>query len=162
MKNRQSQLPWIVSLVVAAIFVWLWTFSKQGESSRRTETDSNPQARAVGQSSKPDFGPIPQASSPNHQVLDRLRSQKPAVDLTSPVLTKIAGRMSRDTQGLQTITHPDGRQSVNMKGRFSTVIAAVTGADGQTQARCFTNHDELIDALSQTPAVAPTNHDKQH
>lgn len=92
-------------------------------------------------------------------MLENIHRNELAEASTSPALNALAKRMSRDSHDLQKVSHPDGRQSVNMKGRFSTVIAAVPDAQGKLQARCFTDHQELVNALSQTSPVAPADHD---
>lgn len=78
-------------------------------------------------------------------------------------MRNLAARMSRDTEGLQVVTHADGRRSVNLGGRFMHMSAAVTGVDGITVVRCFSDYQEMAAAATANPVPAapqPVPHDR--
>ena len=94
------------------------------------------------------FGPIPVVQAPEND----LPSAPPAVDAAavpeSEAMRQLAARMSRESGDLPVVTHPDGRRSVDLSGRFQLMSAAVTGADGKTEIRCFSSYQEMTAAIS--------------
>lgn len=99
------------------------------------------------------FGPIPMVEPPD----DAIRPAMPPVphkpEDGSAAMRKLAARMSRQTGGLEVITHADGRRSVDLRGGFLHMSTAVTGADGQTEVRCFSSDSEMNAALPGNPPL---------
>lgn len=95
------------------------------------------------------FRPIPRVEPPD----DNFRPAIPVrVSGTAPVseaMRNLASRMSRESEDLQVVTHPDGRRSVDLGGRFLHMSAVVTGADGKTEVRCFSNDQEMSSSQTQ-------------
>lgn len=60
--------------------------------------------------------------------------------------------LSRSTEGLEVIYHEDGTMSVDLEGRFMSVVVAAPGADGKTVASCITGPEAL--AKLKAPASA--------
>lgn len=69
----------------------------------------------------------------------------------SAVMKTLAAQMSRETDDLEVVNHPDGRRSVHLGGRFMHMSAIVTGANGNPEVQCFTEYQELATSLSETP-----------
>ena len=75
----------------------------------------------------------------------------------SEAMRQLASRMSRESADLQVVTHPDGRRSVDLRGRFLHMSAAVTGADGKTEVHCFSNPQELADSKQAEKPQVPAH-----
>jgi hypothetical protein len=92
-------------------------------------------------------------------ILDRSQGppmaldQSPASQVTFLGEPELRARMSRSSDGLQLITHSDGRRSVNLQGRYSSVSAVVKVADGATRVQCFSNFDEMKSKLTKLPTT---------
>ena len=69
---------------------------------------------------------------------------------------EMARMLSRSTEGLLEVHHPDGRVSVNLQGRFMNASVARIGADGTVEQLCAEDHTEaeafLAGAASAEPA----------
>ena len=96
------------------------------------------------------FGPIPLANAPDENPVPPPR---PGAEGASGEMRKLAARMSRETGDLKVVTHPDGRRSVSLEGRFLHMSAVVTGADGKPEVRCFTDFQQMAAALPGGPPV---------
>ncbi|MFQ3224219.1 MAG: hypothetical protein ACI8Z5_000463 [Lentimonas sp.] len=70
----------------------------------------------------------------------------------SAVMETLAMQMSRETDDLQVVTHPDGRRSVHLGGRFMHMSAIGTGADGSPEIQCFSDYQELATSLQGIPS----------
>ena len=94
------------------------------------------------------FRPIPQVEPPDDNFRPAIPIPDPLAEPVSEAMRNLASRMSRESEDLQVVTHPDGRRSVNLGGRFLHMSAAVTGADGKTEVRCFSNDEEMSATLA--------------
>jgi hypothetical protein len=155
MNRRRSRLPWVLILaLVSGVGLFRWYGDFTHESARV------PVGEDFGKA--PDgFGPIPTATAPDDRSPPAVAPRQ--ADAPSDALRNLAARMSRDTEGLQVVTHADGRRSVNLGGRFMHMSAAVTGVDGKTEVRCFSDYQEMAAAATVNPAPAvpqPTPHDR--
>lgn len=69
---------------------------------------------------------------------------------------EMARMLSRSTEGLHEVHHPDGRVSVNLQGRFMNASVARIGADGAVEHLCAEDQAEaeafLAGAASAEPA----------
>jgi hypothetical protein len=146
MIRHRSRLPLILIL---ALFAGLGGFHWYGHLPHEAIGDSV----AEDSGKVPDgFGPIPTVAAPDDRPRPAIPPGHAGADVSSEAMRKLAPRMSRDTSGLKVITHADGRQSVNLGGRFMHMSAVVTGADGKTQVRCFSGHQEMVAATTASPA----------
>ena len=71
---------------------------------------------------------------------------------TAPIATldQLASRMDTRSAGLKIVTHPDGRRSVNLRGRFAHTTAMVRGPDGRMVVQCFSDAQAMAAALAGT------------
>ena len=146
MIRNRSLLPLILIL---ALLVGLGLFRWYGHLPHEAPGDS------VAEDSEkvPDgFGTVPEVATPVDRLRPAIRPGHAGAGVSSEAMRKLAPRMSRDTSGLKVITHADGRQSVSLGGRFMHMSAVVTGADGKTQVRCFSGHQEMVAATTASPA----------
>jgi hypothetical protein len=99
------------------------------------------------------FGPIRLAHAPDQDPVS-----PPGRDaaIASGEMRNLAARMSRETGDLKVVTHPDGRRSVSLEGRFLHMSAVVIGADGQPEVRCFTDYQQMAAELPGGPPTDPT------
>ncbi len=144
---------WLLLVLILVLAIGLGSLWRQRdvshESARRL-----PEA-AVAEVAKEDdsFGPIPKVEPPD----DAIRPAMPPVpykpENTSEAMSNLAARMSRQTGGLEVITHADGRRSVDLRGRFMHMSTAVTGPDGKTEVRCFSSDPEMNAALPGNPSL---------
>ncbi|MBJ7424458.1 MAG: hypothetical protein JHD23_08195, partial [Akkermansiaceae bacterium] len=128
MKSRRSKLPLALILAIA---IGLSLFAKF----RRHYCDwVDPWVDGLNKKTlvkvADGFGTIPTAST-NHISVATAKLSNEIASNELPVATKnLAARMSGETNGLQVITHADGRRSVNLAGRFMHMSAVVTRPDG--------------------------------
>lgn len=155
MIRKRSRLPLILVLaLVTGLGLFRWHRDFMQESVRDP----------VGETSAkvPDgFGPIPTVAASDDGSRPLIQPGQVGAEAPTEAMQHLAARMSRDTGGLQVITHPDGRRSVNLAGRFMHMSAIVTGVDGKTQARCFSNYQEMVAAPPANSALSvpqPTPH----
>jgi len=145
-KSHISLLPWFLLLVLAVVFGSLWKFTDL-----RLQQDSQvvDLAAASAAGVPAGFGRIP-----------RVRAIEDSLAISSPAMRDLAASMRRDTAGLERISHPDGRQSVHLQGRFMSMSANVANPSGKAESRCFTHYHELNAASS--PVISPpaTHHDR--
>jgi hypothetical protein len=99
----------------------------------------------AGEKAKADdgFGPIPTVERPDDSFQTAVPASVSPSEDASDAMKNLTARMSRETAGLEVITHADGRRSVDLGGRFLHMSAAVTGADGKTEVRCFSSASDL-------------------
>lgn len=146
MTRRWSRLPLLLVLAVAVGSGILW----QG-SVRSTGELKSPLAATNAEIGSSGYGPIPLASAVDE---DAAVPRREAAAVTGD-MQALAAKMSRETKDLSVVTHPDGRRSVSLEGRFLHMSAVVTGADGKPQVRCFTDFHEMAAALPGGGPIAP-------
>lgn len=103
-----------------------------------------------------DFRSIPLAEPPG----DAFRPPPVHASMAEPeseAMRQLASRMSRESADLQVVTHPDGRRSVDLRGRFLHMSAAVTGADGKTKVHCFSSPQEMADSKQTEKPQVPAH-----
>ena len=94
------------------------------------------------------FRPIPIVEPPDDDFRPAIQVRDSGAGPVSETMRNLASRMSRESGDLQVVTHPDGRRSVDLGGRFLHMSAVVTGADGKTEVRCFSNDEEISATLA--------------
>lgn len=131
----RSWLPWLLLLVLGLVGLW-----------HRGVVDKTPTGRSIREIS----------------LTEREFSSSESTNSTIPAMTeataqgtkhpdpssqddRLAGMMRRDFDGLTVTTHPDGRRSIHLGGRFQHVSSVVTAADGKAHIKCFSSHEELLD-----------------
>jgi hypothetical protein len=68
---------------------------------------------------------------------------------------------SQSTEGLVALVHPDGMLSMDLEGRFMSVLVVKTNKDGSQEVSCETGREALAHAKgkaaprAKTPAAAP-------
>lgn len=150
MIRHRSRLPLvlILALAIGSGVFWLRRDDFREASGR---TDDSPMSENLGNIPE-GFGPIP---------LPGTRENAPAVPQRRDVadasgeMGQLAARMSRETDDLKVVTHPDGRRSVSLEGRFMHMSAVVTGADGKPAVRCFTDFHQMVAALPGSAPIDP-------
>lgn len=70
------------------------------------------------------------------------------------VSADLAAKLSRSSEGLTVVKHPDGRKSVDLQGRFQSVSVATIGADGRPRVECLQDAGEAAARLSGEPAAS--------
>jgi hypothetical protein len=96
------------------------------------------------------FRPIPQVEPPDDNFRPAVPASGAGAAPVSEAMRNLASRMSRESEDLQVVTHPDGRRSVDLGGRFMHMSAVVSGADGKPEVRCFSNDQEMTTPASQS------------
>ena len=134
----------LVLLLAFALAVLWW---RPDFSSRSTRT---PVEKPAMETTATDdgFRPIPRVEPPDDDFRPTIPARDSAAQPVSEAMRNLASRMSRESGDLQVVTHPDGRRSVDLGGRFLHMSAVVTGADGKTEVRCFSNDEEISAALA--------------
>lgn len=70
------------------------------------------------------------------------------------VSADLAAKLSRSSEGLTVVKHPDGRKSVDLQGRFQSVAVATIGADGRPRVACLQDAGEAAARLAGEPAAS--------
>ena len=81
--------------------------------------------------------------------------EPPFSAISPPATAKLAARMDTRSAGLKIVTHPDGRRSVDLGGRFAHTTAMVRGPDGRMVIQCFSNAQAMAAALAGTEKSQP-------
>jgi hypothetical protein len=101
-------------------------------------------------------------NSDNPNKKDTFRSPSP--DELNELQAAIAPALSQSTEGLVVKDGPAGSKSMNLQGRFQSVVIAKVGSDGKVQSECVTNMDEakqfLENAKPATNAKSAKNAEK--
>lgn len=155
MIHQRSRLPLVLILAVLLGVLAVWQH-RQGSGVVGKPPGFSPASdrsvKAVN-----GFGPIPTVAPPDEVHRLATPHGPPEAGRASASLGNLAARMSRETQGLAVVTHADGRRSVELGGRFTHMSVAVTGVDGKTRIRCFSDYHEMIAALNGQPAPEVPN-----
>ncbi len=149
MKSRRSKLPLALILAIAIGLSLFVKFRSHYGDSIAPWVDGLNKKTLVKVADG--FGTIPTAST-NHISVATAKLSNQIASNELPVATKnLAARMSGETNGLQVITHADGRRSVNLAGRFMHMSAVVTRPDGEKEVRCFFDYHEMTTTLNGKP-----------
>jgi|SRR6476660_8227140 hypothetical protein len=70
------------------------------------------------------------------------------------LLEEMTSQVSDD---LVAIAHPDGTISMDLQGRFMSVMVVKTNKDGSQTTACETGHDAFVDALAKHAPTAPVS-----
>ena len=120
MRLNTSRRPWTVvgGFLALALAAWgIWGF--YGNSHPPSVADGHspdlaPGSAAIRAYIDPETGVLTQSHVPEEQGAD----------------TGVDNALSRSTEGLVEVTHPDGHVSVHLQGRFQSASLARIGADG--------------------------------
>lgn len=150
MFRHRSSLPLVLvlALAVGAGVFWRWSEHSTAGANRVDRSSSGESLAGIPE----EFGPIPLANVPND---DPVSPPVRDAEGTSGDMRQLAARMSRETGDLEIATHPDGRRSVSLKGRFLHMSAVVINADGKPEVRCFTDFQQMTAALPGNPPAEP-------
>ncbi len=74
---------------------------------------------------------------------------------TTAADAKVAARMDTRSADLQIVTHPDGRSSVHLGGRFAHTSAMVRAPDGSLVVQCFSDPEAMAAALAGAEKAQP-------
>ncbi len=142
---RSSRCLILIMFLAFGLGLWCWRPDFSHESARgRPDRPKNPAEKmAIADDG---FRPIPLVAPPDDHFQPAIAARDPLAAPPSEAMRKLASQMSRESADLQIVTHPDGRRSVDLRGRFLHMSAVVTGADGKTEVRCFSNDQEMNDA----------------
>ncbi len=135
----------LVLLLALALAVLWWRPDFSSSSARTPVEKPGAETTAIDDG----FRPIPTVEPPDDHYRPVIPVHDPLAAPVSEAMRKLASRMSRESEDLQVVTHPDGRRSVDLGGRFLHMSAVVTDADGKTEVRCFSNDQELSSPLPQ-------------
>lgn len=136
MKILRISLP-IILLLVSLIGVAVTVFIRNPATT--AESPSEVAAEIAGKTQRDHS--VPQVTPPRFS--------------TTAVDAKVAARMDTRSDGLQIITHPDGRRSVHLGGRFAHTSAMVRGPDGKMVIQCFSDPDAMAAALTGAEKAPP-------
>ena len=81
-----------------------------------------------------------------------LRVGTGAADDPAKADPELDAMLSKSTDGLAPVHHPDGRVSVRLDGRFMSASLARVGADGDVETLCTEDADEARAFLQAPPA----------
>jgi hypothetical protein len=140
----------LVLLLAFALAVLWWRPDFSSRSTRTPAEKSGIETATIDDG----FRPIPRVEPPDDNFRPVIPVHDPLAAPVSEAMRNLASRMSRESEDLQVVTHPDGRRSVDLGGRFLHMSAVVTGADGKSEVRCFSNNQEMSTAQTQQ---APAN-----
>jgi hypothetical protein len=89
------------------------------------------------------------------QVVPTGAEDSPQAPVADPVGERRLEEMtSRSGEGLVEVEHADGSKSIDLQGRFMSVMVAAPGADGSQTATCHTSHAALKQAQANN-AITP-------
>jgi hypothetical protein len=71
----------------------------------------------------------------------------PTAQETQTLVDRLIALTNRSTDGLQTISLPNGAAAVNLDGRFAPVMLARPNPDGTSEVRCVTSFEEAAEFL---------------
>jgi hypothetical protein len=82
-------------------------------------------------------------------VLDKTtgKVRKPTQEETDTMVSQISVLTNRSTEGLTINQSANGMKSVNLEGRFNSVVLARANADGTSEVRCVFSIEEAADFL---------------
>jgi len=139
----------LATLVVAAVLTVVFVAN---ENNTKVTSESGllaPGTAALRAALDPETGSL--VTGPDaHRILAGTTGGDKATD------AEMARMLSRSTEGLHEVHHPDGRVSVNLQGRFMNASVARLGADGAVEQLCAEDLAEaeafLAGAASAEPA----------
>ena len=138
MISRSKLIRWLpVTLVIAASVV-IYLYDPPAQSPVRTDqlTDT-PGSAALRAAIDPETGDL---------IIGAGELQSAAVPAKA-VDAELAKMLSRSDEGLEPVTHPDGRVSVHLKGRFMNASVARITDDGKLETICTEHAAEAHDFL---------------
>ena len=71
----------------------------------------------------------------------------PTPQETQALVDSLVDMTNRSEEGLQVVTHANGVKSVDLDGRFQSVMLARPNEDGTSETRCVATFDEAADFL---------------
>ena len=82
-------------------------------------------------------------------VLDKTtgRLRKPTQEETDAMVSRISVLTNRSSEGLTVNQRSNGMKSVDLQGRFNSVVLGRANADGTTEIRCVFSIEEAADFL---------------
>jgi hypothetical protein len=82
-------------------------------------------------------------------VLDKTtgKVRKPTQEETDAMVSKISVLTNRSSEGLSVSQSSNGMKSVDLQGRFNSVMLGRANADGTTEIRCVFSIEEAADFL---------------
>ena len=82
-------------------------------------------------------------------VLDKTtgKVRKPTQEETDAMVSKISVLTNRSSEGLSVNQSSNGMKSVDLQGRFNSVMLGRANADGTTEIRCVFSIEEAADFL---------------
>lgn len=139
----------LVLLLAFALAVLWWRPDFSRRSARTPVEKSGMETAAIDDG----FRPIPRVETADDHFQPAIPARDSGAEPVSEAMRNLASRMSRESEDLQVVTHPNGRRSVDLGGRFLHMSAVVTGADGKTEVRCFSNDQEMSSSQTQQAPV---------
>jgi hypothetical protein len=141
MRLNTSRRSWTVlgGFLTLALAAWgIWGFS--GSSHPTSVSDGNSPDLAPGNAAMrayvdPETGVLTQSHVPGDQSAD----------------LGVENSLSRSTEGLVEVTHPDGHVSVHLQGRFQSASVARINSDGQVETTCVETQAEADTFLNGAP-----------
>jgi hypothetical protein len=125
-------------MAVAAAAGALYPYDPPAQSAVRTDQPAGtPGAAALRAAIDPETGDL---------ILGAGAAQ-PAASPDKAVDVELAKMLSRSDEGLEPVTHPDGRVSVYLQGRFMNASVARINAEGKLETLCTEHADEAHDFL---------------
>jgi hypothetical protein len=84
----------------------------------------------------------------------QLTLPEPALD-RALTIEEMQALARAEAEGLVTLRHPDGSETLNHEGRFADHSIARVGPDGKVSFQCVLGEGQLAHALRLTPTAAP-------
>ena len=150
MISRRMMFGWISTTAVVAIGLAIYTYDTPALSPDPTgQAMDAPGTAALRAANDPETGElvigvgVPQPSGDSDKALD----------------AELEKMLSRSDEGLEAITHPDGRVSVHLKGRFMNASVARINSGGQLETLCTEHSAEAHNFLD--PATEVDSHGRE-
>lgn len=150
MNRRRHRLP-IALVVLLCLIAGLGAIKVARDFQRSGEVaaaDSLPKKEAIAAEN---FEELPRAQR-SREGENAVRRPALVMEKISPeTKATLAACMSWRSDDLPIVVHPDGRRSMNLRGRFKHTSAVVPGPDGEPIVRCFSSADAMDQASSNPP-----------
>lgn len=89
------------------------------------------------------------------------RLRKPTVEEARAIVETITGHTNRSSEGLRAKRGPNGIRTLDLEGRFQSVVLAKPNPDGTNEIRCVTSMKEAADFLGLDPSKIPAKASKE-
>ena len=134
-------------LVLLPAILWLGTAVLVPDSQTVVPAPVGESGSASGGSARPPVLPVTVNGRPGMPAPGATDPESPA----AAAWLSLEHSMRHDHRGLVEVTHPSGRRSVYLDGRFTQMSAAIPDESGRLRLQCFSDFQVLRDRLENPP-----------